>query len=92
MNKITFNRPTIIDKDCLFAWFEKPHVKEFWNNSGNTHKNLENYLNRTKNLFDYWIGLLDEIPFCLLMTSDATDGPSDSYCRTLFAPHLLSNG
>jgi RimJ/RimL family protein N-acetyltransferase len=71
--KISFRKAQKADKKLLKEWFNKPHVKEFWDNRQKMWDNCEAYLNGHKELFDYWICLYDSEPFGLMMTSDASE-------------------
>jgi RimJ/RimL family protein N-acetyltransferase len=71
--KISFRKAAKNDLELLKAWFNKPHVKEFWDNSKEMWENVESYLNGHKVLYDYWIGLFEKAPFCLIITSDASE-------------------
>jgi RimJ/RimL family protein N-acetyltransferase len=57
------------DLDLVKAWWNKEHVKPFWDNSPEMWQNCENYLKGHKDIFDYWIGYYDNQAFCLFMTS-----------------------
>lgn len=73
IGKITFRKAVKSDQDLLKKWFNKPHVKEFWDNSAEMWENVESYLNGHKVLYDYWIGLFEKEPYCLIITSDASE-------------------
>lgn len=75
MNTIHFEKATSKYRDTIFKWLEEPHVKEFWDNSQAHKDDIENFINGRKEpseyadgRYVYWIGLLDTLPFCLLMT------------------------
>lgn len=69
---IDFFQATKKDKPLIKKWWNKPHVKEFWDNSLSMWENVENYLDQgTKDIFDYWVGTVDGEPFALLMTSNS---------------------
>lgn len=67
---LTFKKATRAQQDLIFSWLQKPHVQEFWDNSQEHKDNIKAYLAGSKNLFDYWIGFADGLPYALLMTSD----------------------
>jgi RimJ/RimL family protein N-acetyltransferase len=71
--KITFRKAQKFDEKLLKIWFNKPHVQEFWDNSPEMWQNVISYLNGNKILYDYWIGSFENMPYCLIITSDATD-------------------
>lgn len=67
-NRFTFRQGTLSDKLLIHTWWNKPHVKEFWDNSPKIWQNMKNYLdNRNKDLFDYWLGFYKSEPFSLTM-------------------------
>lgn len=67
---ITFRLATAEDRNLIKSWWTKPHVMEFWDNSPEMWQNVENYFSGKKELFDYWLGFFDSLPFALLMTSE----------------------
>ncbi|WP_425362935.1 GNAT family N-acetyltransferase [Candidatus Tisiphia endosymbiont of Hybos culiciformis] len=71
--KISFCLAQPQDEDLIKSWFDKPHVKNHWDNSSDLLENLRNYLQGTKDIFDYWLGFYDMQPYALIMTSDAND-------------------
>lgn len=79
--KISFRKTKKTDKKFLKEWFNKDHVKEFWDKSVEMWKNCESYLDGDKQLFDYWICLYDSKPYGLIITSDASEAD----------PHKLEN-
>lgn len=82
-NKITFRLATLQDREMIKAWWTKPHVMEFWDNSPQCWQNIENYFQNQKELFDYWIGSIDSVPFALFMTSelDKNLSPNNPYSK-----------
>jgi len=75
------------DEDMIRRWFGSPHVMEFW---GDTDTNIGDFLNTmsgSDDLFNYWIGQYGDIPFCLLITTNAATGEP----RHL-TPHLPETG
>ena len=76
--KITFKEATKADKKLVRGWLDKPHVKEYWDNSKKMWDNFESYLKGDKILFDYWICSYDKEPFGLIMTSDASEQDPDT--------------
>ncbi|WP_341749327.1 MULTISPECIES: GNAT family N-acetyltransferase [unclassified Candidatus Tisiphia] len=71
--KISFCLAQSRDGKLIKSWFDKPHVKHYWDNSSDLLENLQNYLQGTKDIFDYWLGFYDMQPYALIMTSDAND-------------------
>ncbi|MBX9804350.1 MAG: acetyltransferase [Alphaproteobacteria bacterium] len=72
---ITFRKATLPDLPLLDSWLQKPHVREFWDNSERQYTNMKNYLEGTKHIHDYYIGLMDGAPYCLLLTCNETIEP-----------------
>ena len=84
---IHFKQATLADKDLIFGWLDKPHVQEFWDNSPGHRTDILNFMNGREEpstyangIFTYWVGSLENEPYCLLMTSEASvedDLPED---------------
>ncbi|MBY0501614.1 MAG: GNAT family N-acetyltransferase [Alphaproteobacteria bacterium] len=79
---IYFEKATLSHKDLIFEWLEKSHIKEFWDNSSEHREDIKNFLESRKNfsksfgsIFTYWIGSIEDEPYCLLMTSEVTPAP-----------------
>ena len=102
---IHFKQATLLEKDIIFGWLNKPHVQEFWDNSPAHREDILNFMNSRKEpstyadgIFTYWVGSLENEPYCLLMTSEATaedDLPEEcsslnSFCHDQF-PNLLQD-
>lgn len=75
IGKIHFAKVTSKYKDVIFHWLAEPHVKEFWDNSQAHKDDIVNFINGRKQPsnyangnYVYWIGLIDNIPYCLIMT------------------------
>lgn len=62
-------------------WKDTPHVREFWDNSPECWQNCEDYLCGKKKDFDYWLALIDDEPFALIMTSFTNDYMHASIAR-----------
>ena len=74
--KMTFKKVEFKHKDIIFAWLDSPHVKEFWDNSQAHRDDIINFMEGRKTpapyfkgIFDYWIGFVDDNPYCFLLTS-----------------------
>lgn len=90
---ITFRKAVISDLELLKRWFQKPHVQEFWDNSPEMWQNVISYLNGNKVLYDYWIGSFEDRPFCLIITSDASESdPNAPGSGNDFLPYLEPQG
>jgi RimJ/RimL family protein N-acetyltransferase len=95
--KMIFIKANLQHQDIIFKWLDKPHVKEFWDNSHGHRDDILKFLNgRTEKsgyfggIFTYWIGLLDNVPYALLMTSEALDTQAD--LPPLWLQHLSQTG
>ena len=71
---ITFRKAGPADGAILLGWLDEPRVRKFWDLSDEGRANMLNYLEGTKNIFDYWIGDINGAAFCQVMTTDARDG------------------
>lgn len=79
MNDIHFEQANLSHKDIIFEWLDKPHVREFWDNSQAHRDDILSFLSARKEpshyyngIFTYWIGSVEDEPYCLLMTSAVT--------------------
>lgn len=79
MKKITFEKAQEKHKNSIFAWLENPHVIEFWDNSKEHRVDILLFINgriekspyfEGKHDYHYWIGSIDNDPFCMMMTSE----------------------
>lgn len=81
MMNIRFEKATSKHQKAIFEWLEELHVKEFWDNSQAHKSDILHFINGRKEpsnyahgLYIYWIGLLDEKPYSLIMTIEETPG------------------
>ena len=63
-------------RKVIFEWLENAHVKEFWDNTVEHKQDIIIFMHGRKEpspysngIFDYWVGLFENEPFCLVMTS-----------------------
>ena len=68
----TFRRAELNDDELISSWFHSSHVSEFWGEASKNIRDFRNAMTGVCALFNYWIGQDDTIPFCLLITTDAT--------------------
>lgn len=75
MKDITFEKVNAKHRDTIFKWLEEPYVKEFWDNSQAHKDDIDNFINGRiepsdyfEGKFFYWVGLMDDQPFSMLMT------------------------
>lgn len=80
MQKIHFEKATLKHRETIFKWLEEPHVKEFWDNSQAHKEDIDNFIKGRKvpseyfeGKFYYWVGLIDDQPFSMLMTLKETN-------------------
>lgn len=71
-----FEKVSLKHKDIIYEWLEYPHVKEFWDNSQEFKDDMLIFMYGRKShssyfngIFTYWIGKIEEDPYCLVMTS-----------------------
>lgn len=72
---IEFEKANESHKTIVMNWLNEPHVMEFWDNSQG-HKDdivkfIEGRIEPSKyanGLYTYWIGSMDGIPYCMIMT------------------------
>ena len=71
--KITFKK---LDKEyyeTLKAWWHSDRVKQFWDNSKEMEEDVDSYVQKgQKTYYDYYIGLYNDVPYALVMTSEQT--------------------
>lgn len=72
---IHFEKANLSHKKVIFNWLEEPHVQEFWDNSQGHRDDILNFMNGRKEpsdycngLYKYWVGYIDNQPYCLVMT------------------------
>lgn len=94
---IIFRKASLKDKDIIFSWLDKPHVKEFWDNSQEHRKDILNFLNGRiepapyfSGIFSYWIGDIKTDPFSFLLTSEIL--PDQSNLNELWKKHISKKG
>ncbi len=93
---ITFKRAAPSHEAAVAEWLDEPHMKEFWDNSPEHFEDIKIFMGgRTVpspyfgGMFSYWIGLINNEPYSLIMTheeNDATDPPA------YFKPYLSKTG
>jgi predicted acetyltransferase/GNAT superfamily N-acetyltransferase len=77
--EIRFEKAKLKHQADIFKWLEEKHVKEFWDNSEEHKNDILNFLNGRKEAsaylegrYSYWIGLIGDTPFSLIMTVKET--------------------
>lgn len=81
MKHIHFEQATLQHKDIIFQWLNESFVKEFWDNSQAHKDDIINFIDGRKTPsnyaggnYIYWIGSMDNIPYCLIMTIQEKPG------------------
>ena len=76
---IIFEKITNLYQEIIFTWLTKPHVIEFWDNSQEHLNDIINFINGRKEpsnylngIYTYWIGKIDNEPYCLILTAKTT--------------------
>src|SRR5690349_8020111 len=72
-----FEKANLSHKKAVLKWLEEPHVREFWDTSQEHQQDILIFMEGRKEpspyfgaIFDYWIGLIDDMPYSLIMTSE----------------------
>ncbi len=87
--KIAFRKATPEDKKLVKSWFDKSHVKDYWDQEALAH--FTSFLTGDQVLFDYWICLDGKMPFGLIVTSNAAvQKPKDQ--KDAFVPWIEPEG
>jgi RimJ/RimL family protein N-acetyltransferase len=95
--RIKFKKASLEYKEDVLEWLKEPHVIEFWDNSPAHREDILIFMNGRKEqtpywngIFDYWIGLIDNEPYCLLMTSEIL--PLQDDLLEVWKAHLSKTG
>lgn len=77
---IKFEKVTKQHQKIIFEWLAEPHMQEFWDNSQEHKDDIINFINGRiepshyfDGIFTYWIGSVDNQPFCFLLTAQEKD-------------------
>lgn len=95
MLNIHFEKATLAHKNTIFEWLAESHMQEFWDNSQDHKDDIVNFINeRKQNYFygttKYWIGFIDNQPFCFLLTDKVCTDQDD--LSELHRAHLSKIG
>ncbi|MCC2624923.1 MAG: aacA [Burkholderiales bacterium] len=76
-DSIHFEKAGRQHQQIIFAWLAEPHIQEFWDNSQEHKEDIINFIHdRQQHYFygttRYWIGFVDNQPFCFLLTDQLT--------------------
>lgn len=93
---IHFEKAMPAHKDTIFEWLDKPHVKEFWDNSQRHREDILSFIEGHKEpshyyegIFTYWIAAIAGELYALLMTSEIL--PEEDLPQE-WAPYLSQTG
>lgn len=96
-SNISFEKATKAHKQVVFQWLDEPHVREFWDSSQDHRNDISIFMDGRKEpspyfegIFDYWIGLINNEPFSLVMTSEILASQTD--LSDLWRENLSKNG
>lgn len=96
MKQFEFQKVNSKHKKTIFSWLDKPHVKEFWDNSTEHREDILIFIDgriKQSNYFDgsftYWIGSYDDEPFAFIMTAEILD---DEDLPLAWKKHLSKKG
>jgi RimJ/RimL family protein N-acetyltransferase len=74
---IHFEKVGAQHQKLIFEWLAEPHMREFWDNSQEHKDDIINFIEGRKTpshyfngVFSYWIGSIDNTPYCFILTSD----------------------
>lgn len=94
---IKFQKATLRYSQNVLEWLAEPHVQEFWDNSPEHSRDILIFMKGRSEpspywngMFDYWIGTIDDEPYCLVMTSEVL--PDQSDLSDLWKTHLSKTG
>lgn len=81
---INFKRASLVYQENVLSWLEEPHIKEFWDTSWEHREDILIFMKGRQSpspywngMFDYWIGIIEDEPYCLVMTSEVRSSQSD---------------
>lgn len=84
MQNITFEKLDEHHEFLVYKWLAEPHMIEFWDNSQEHKEDIAVFCRGRKvpssyfnGIFDYWIGLIDNTPYSLIMTSEMKQTDQD---------------
>ena len=89
MPNIHFEKATLPYHYVILEWLDAKHIKEFWDNTPEHRQDILLFMQGRKEsspyadgIFTYWIGFIEQDPYCLVMTSEMiNDADLPSYYR-----------
>lgn len=97
MTDIHFEKATLSHQEIIFEWLDKPHVREFWDNSAKHREGILSFMNGRVDPtlhfggMTYWVGSVKGNPYCFILTHEEIDAP-DVYVPEAYRPHLSKTG
>lgn len=95
--RLMFKKASPQHREAVLQWLSEPHIKEFWDNTPEHRDDILIFMSGRKDpspywngMFDYWIGHVDDEPYCLLMTSEVL--PNQDDLPEGWQANLSSNG
>lgn len=93
---ITFEKVNHTHQRMIFEWLAEPHMQEFWDNSPEHKEDIINFINGRvtpsnyfNGIFTYWIGNIDDKPFCFILTAKVNE---DDSLPSLLRTYLSKTG
>lgn len=94
--KFKFETVKAHHQEMIFKWLAEPHMQEFWDNSPEHKEDIILFINGRKQpspyfdgIFTYWIGLVNEEPFCFFLTSEIKP---DEVCPEIWREYISKTG
>lgn len=96
INSIHFEKVTHQHQEIIFHWLGLAHMQEFWDNSQEHKDDILNFINKRvspsnyfNGIFTYWIGVVDNQPFCFILTAEVNK--NDEHPQ-LWQEHISTTG
>lgn len=96
---IKFEKASLCHKGIILAWLDKPHVKEFWDNSPEHRDDIVIFMNGRKepsgyfnDIFTYWVGSIENELYCLVMTAEAAEVTPNNDFPQIWKDYLSKTG
>ncbi|CZI42373.1 TPA: GNAT family N-acetyltransferase [Legionella pneumophila] len=96
INSIYFEKVTQQHQKTIFSWLAEPHMQEFWDNSQEHKDDIITFINGRvtpsnyfNGIFTYWVGVVDNDPFCLILTAKVNKNDD---CPEIWQDHISTTG
>lgn len=93
---IQFEKANFKHQPIILDWLQKPHIVEFWDNSQEHKDDILTFMQGrikpspyAEGIFTYWVGSLDNEPYCFVMTSEVL---KNEPALLLWQQHLSETG